>query len=113
MIESQAVASYQIISRDVSFADGKMRIKSILSNDDTFEFFIYMTESNEQVVLEKYSFHWQDKEGGLLIRMDNAPHYPELTNAPHHMHKGKEVVEALLEQPELLAFLDEMEKTLL
>jgi hypothetical protein len=40
LIESRAVASYQIISRDVSFADGKMRIKSILSNDDTFEFFI-------------------------------------------------------------------------
>jgi hypothetical protein len=113
LIESQAVASYQIISRDVSFADGKMRIKSILSNDDTFEFFIYMTESNQQVVLEKYSFHWQDKAGCLLIRMDNAPHYPELTNAPHHIHKGKEVVEALLEPPELLAFLDEIEKTLL
>ncbi len=32
MIESQAVASYQIISRDISVAEGKMRIKSILSN---------------------------------------------------------------------------------
>jgi len=113
LIESQVVASYQVISRDISVGEGKIRIKSILSNGDTFEFFVYMTESNRQVVLEKYSFHWQDKNGGLLIRMDNAPHYPKLTNAPHHIHKGKEVVEALVETPELLAFIDQIEKTLL
>jgi hypothetical protein len=77
LIESQVVASYQVISRDISVGEGKIRIKSILSNGDTFEFFVYMTESNQKVVLEKYSFHWQDKNGGLLIRMDNAPHYPK------------------------------------
>ena len=110
MIESPAVASYQLIRRDISVVDGKIRIKSVLANDDTFEFFIYMVESNRQLVLEKYSFHCQDKEGCLLIRMDNAPHFPDMPNAPHHVHKGKEVVEALLETPELLSFLDEMEK---
>jgi hypothetical protein len=113
LIESSAIASYQIIRRDISIMVGKMRIKTVLSNDEAFEFFIYMVESNEQLVLEKYSFHWQDKDGALLIRMDNAPHFPNMPNAPHHVHKGKEVVEALLETPELLSFLDEIEKMMI
>jgi len=33
-----------------------------------------------------------------------------MPNAPHHVHKGKEVVGALLKIPELLSFLDEIEK---
>ena len=112
LIESPAVASYQVIRKDIAMVDGKMRIKAVLSNDETFDFFIYIVESNRQLILEKYSFHWQDKEGCLLIRMDNAPHFPDLPNAPHHVHKGKDVVEALLETPELLSFLDEIEKSI-
>ena len=110
LIESPAVASYQLVRRDISVVDGKMRVKSVLLNGDSFELFIYMVESNRQLVLEKYSFHWQDKDGCLRIRMDNAPHYPDMPNAPHHVHKGGKVVEALLETPELLSFLDEIEK---
>lgn len=110
LIESLAVASYQVIRRDVSVMDGKMRVKAVLTSGDSFEFFIYMVESNWQLVLEKYSFHWQDKEGRLRIRMDNAPHFPNMPNAPHHVHKGDKNVEALLETPELLLFLEEIEK---
>ena len=86
-----------------------MRIKSVLSNDETFEFFIYMVEAKRELVLEKNSFHWQDKHGCPLIRIDNAPHFPDMPNAPHHVHRGREVVEALLDMPQLLPFLDEIE----
>jgi len=109
LIESPAVVSYQVIRRDIAVVDGKIRIKSVLSNEGAFELFIYMVEEKHQLVLDKYSFHWQDKEGCLLIRMDNAPHFPDMPNAPHHVHKGREVVKALLETPELLPFLDEIE----
>jgi hypothetical protein len=109
LIESPAIASYQVIRRDIGVADGKMRVKSLLSNDEIFEFFIYMVEANRQLALEKYSFHWQDKLGCLLIRIDNAPHFPSMPNAPHHVHRGREVVEALLEMPQLLPFLDAIE----
>lgn len=34
----------------------------------------------------KYSFHWQTSGGNLITRWDNAPHYPEITTYPHHMH---------------------------
>ncbi len=34
----------------------------------------------------KYRFHMQDGEGGLLWRLDNAPHHPEISTHPHHEH---------------------------
>ncbi|HHY39195.1 MAG TPA: hypothetical protein GX507_09755 [Clostridia bacterium] len=34
----------------------------------------------------KYSYHWQDKKGALLVRWDNAPHWPEIETHPHHKH---------------------------
>lgn len=36
----------------------------------------------------RYSYHWQDKGENLIIRWDNAPHYPEIATAPHHKHLG-------------------------
>ena len=37
-----------------------------------------------------YSYHWQTKEGELIIRWDNAPHYKDIPTYPHHKHvKGK------------------------
>lgn len=34
----------------------------------------------------KYSFHWQNKNGDLIRRWDNAPHHPEIATFPHHVH---------------------------
>jgi len=43
-----------------------------------------------QVVLKeftfKYAYHWQDKEGQLRCRWDNAPHWPDMATHPHHKH---------------------------
>ncbi len=35
----------------------------------------------------KYSYHWQDLEGRLLGRWDNAPHWPDIVSFPHHYHR--------------------------
>ena len=37
----------------------------------------------------KYAYHWQDQNGNLLIRWDNAPDW-EIATFPHHKHIGKE-----------------------
>ena len=34
----------------------------------------------------KYTFHWQDPDGKLISRWDNAPHFRELATFPHHKH---------------------------
>ena len=40
----------------------------------------------------KYAYHWQDAEGRLRSRWDNAPHWSGVTSYPHHQHVGPEGV---------------------
>lgn len=43
----------------------------------------------------KYAFHWQSSNGDLIIRWDNAPHFPDLLTFPHHKHlTSSEVTES-------------------
>lgn len=44
----------------------------------------------DTVAVEKYSFHWQRADGSLISRWDNAPHHPEITSFPNHIHEGDE-----------------------
>lgn len=41
----------------------------------------------------KYSYHWQRKDGSLILRWDNAPHYPAHSTFPHHCHDAEGVHE--------------------
>lgn len=55
------------------------------------ESLLYITElhtSNYQ----KYSYHWQDKDGELTIRWDNKPHWKNLKTFPHHKHEHGSVL---------------------
>ncbi|MEA1899197.1 MAG: DUF6516 family protein, partial [Thermodesulfobacteriota bacterium] len=45
----------------------------------------------------KYSFHWQNAQGRLRQRWDNAPHYPDLPNAPHHVHGENDSVQEVMQ----------------
>lgn len=40
-----------------------------------------------------YSFHWRTKDGTMIIRWDNAPHYRHLATFPHHRHEKENIVE--------------------
>jgi hypothetical protein len=42
-----------------------------------------------------YSFHWQDANGVMLVRWDDAPHHRHLTTFPYHKHIKDQVVESL------------------
>lgn len=41
----------------------------------------------------KYAFHWQTSSGEVILRWDNAPHFPKLPNFPHHKHLSYQSVE--------------------
>lgn len=55
----------------------------------------------------KYAFHWQNSKGDLIIRWDNAPHFPDLITFPHHKHLASgEVVESYdISLDEILGFI--------
>ena len=42
----------------------------------------------------KYSYHWQDEKGNLLIRWDNSPHHFHIKTFPNHKHIKNKVVES-------------------
>ena len=55
--------------------------------------FLEMTErivEEDQLTTTKYRFHWQNKEGRIIKRWDNARHHPEIKTFPHHLHDGSE-----------------------
>ncbi len=58
-------------------------------------------------VERNYSFHWQDEKERLLIRWDNAPHYPKHTTFPHHKHIPEQIVESTeISLKEVMRFIE-------
>ena len=71
---------------------GYVRMKLSLTNDDVAELFEYFSvdEALRSTVTEKYSYHWQNPDGIIRKRWDNAPHHREIESYPHHIHDGSE-----------------------
>lgn len=34
----------------------------------------------------RYAYHWQDNQGNLIKRWDNAPHHQNIKTFPYHQH---------------------------
>ncbi len=109
LIESPAITSFQIIRKEISLTDGKLRVKSTLSDSGVFECFLYVRETGQSISLEKYSLHWQARQGNLVLRRDNAPHFSGLPCAPHHEHTA-DTVRAQSSAADIFTFLDNIEK---
>jgi len=61
----------------------------------------------QQAMRIQYAFHYQDANGKLVFRYDNAPHHPHLATFPAHKHLGDTVVEAQV--PDLADVLREID----
>ncbi|MCS4541564.1 MAG: YcfL family protein [Euryarchaeota archaeon] len=90
LILSPAVKSYSVEDELVKEFEGFLRVRAVLLNGDILEIFVYATFDKELQV-QKYRFHWQDINGKLKKRWDNAPHHRELPTFPYHMHDTKGV----------------------
>lgn len=112
LLQSAAILGYQILRKEVSTTDGKIRIKAFLRDGEILECFEYAIAVNEKIQLSKYSYHWQSTEGALKRRWDNAPHYLNLPNAPHHIHEASENVRENPVAPNFFTIIEEVEKEL-
>jgi len=113
LIESPVVLAYQVIRKDISPDDGKLRIRSTLTGKGVFECFLYVKDTGHSINLLKYSFHWQNSRGKPVRRLDNAPHHADLPYAPNHLHIGEDHVNGFSGNPDIFTFIDEMERTLI
>jgi len=67
-------ASYRF-SAEITFIDGSsLQIKDYLFPNK-----------------RKYAYHWQNSDGELNIRWDNAPHWKTIPTFPHHKHTPEDV----------------------
>jgi hypothetical protein len=69
---------------------------------------------NVQDVIERYMYvyQYQDREGVLVFRYDNSPHFPQLPTFPHHKHDGSESNVIRTNPPHLGAVLEEIRSLL-
>ena len=87
--QSPVVANFELIRKEITDTDGKIRVKLTLTNKDLAELFEYVESDNNLINIKKYHFHWQDENNNLKRRWDNAPHLKNLKNFPHHVHFPK------------------------
>ena len=111
LLQSPVIVGYEILSREVSLVDGKLRVKASLQDGGLLEFFEYSKETNGHINLIKYSFHWQDENSKLIKRWDNAPHHPHLLNAPHHVHHQDGSVDGISVIPDVFFVIGEIKQT--
>lgn len=74
-----------------------------------------LLELNEAIIGEagyikhlNYRYHLQDNQNNLIFRYDNAPHFPELENFPHHKHLPEKVVSG--KQASIIEVVEEANK---
>ena len=87
---SPIVEHFQLITRKEMTADGYLRTRAKLIDESLLEVSIYCRIHEDIIYLIDYRFHWQEKDGKLKIRWDNARHHAELKTFPHHMHVGED-----------------------
>lgn len=80
------ISSVAILRQEQRTALSITKLK-VVFNDKSV---IFLREIIIENVLVDYSYHWQNADGKLLIRWDNAAHYPGISTFPHHKHEETE-----------------------
>lgn len=84
---SNCILSFELLSHETRSDLTKTKIKVVLKDGSV----IFLREIIIQTILHDYSYHWQNDDGSLIIRWDNAAHYPDISTHPHHKHVGSEI----------------------
>ena len=66
------------------------RYRVLLANGDLIEMTERAIEVQGSLEVSKYRHHWQNRNGLLIKRWDNAPHYRSIDTFPYHLHDGAE-----------------------
>lgn len=91
LILSSIVLSFSIKEEKNLGDRGYLQVRLILSNGDFVEVAEYFLVTNQGLETIRYRYQWMDKSQKILRRRwDNVPHFPDLSNFPHHVHVESE-----------------------
>jgi len=85
---SPVVRAVQVREREARLYEGFIRLRAVLSNGDLLEAFEFVVATPDTLQTPTYRIHWQQGDGRLKRRWDNAPHHKEVPTFPHHVHVG-------------------------
>lgn len=103
---SAIVTAFRVTEQDSSLVDGYFRAILSFRDGSRLEAMEYVRVTKGAVEVKRYSFHWMDADNQLRLRWDNAEHYRNLPNYPHHLHDGDEKIVVPSEPMNLLKVLD-------
>jgi hypothetical protein len=63
---------------------------SIIFNDDSILIARFSLRATEAIEEYNYAYQYLNPQGVRIFRYDDAPHHPELSTHPHHIHRGAE-----------------------
>mgnify|MGYP001567760745 CR=1 FL=1 len=109
LLTDAQVSRFSIVRERETTTDGYLRVRAVLSDESELEFAEYVQHSPDDTIqVVTYSYHWADSQGNLICRWDNTPHFPNLPNAPHHLHDGAEDKVISGQPMSIFAVLDEI-----
>ncbi len=104
LIASPVVAAIEILEEYALSDQGYFRASLTLTNTDFLQVAEYFIIEQQKCVTKRYRYQWMDHSKELLRkRWDNAPHFPALSNFPHHVHVG---IDSQVEPSQSLSILE-------
>lgn len=82
---AEIIRSYEVVQYEVADVHVRFKLKLVFINGTE----LYVRDIRLDGQRRKYAFHWQEESGSLIVRWDNAPHWPEIKTYPHHKHVGE------------------------
>ncbi|MBI1879412.1 MAG: hypothetical protein HYR94_14540 [Chloroflexi bacterium] len=86
LISNPHIVSLKIVREEVQEKIGLYRYRLALTDSGLLEMFERFEVAMDEVKVTKYSFQWQDAQGRLQKRWDNAAHHPQVSTHPYHVH---------------------------
>lgn len=83
---AEYIISFEVLLQETRSDLSKTKIRVVLKDHSV----LFLREIIITDLLFDYSYHWQTEQGVLIIRWDNAAHYPFISTYPHHKHIAEE-----------------------
>ena len=88
---SAAITAIDVVIEQELSDRGYFRARLSLANGDFLEVSEYFVARGDNPETVEYRYQWMDHAQRRLVRRwDNARHFPELPQFPHHIHMGDE-----------------------
>ncbi|RLC99635.1 MAG: hypothetical protein DRI77_02375 [Chloroflexi bacterium] len=72
-------------------SDGRVQGQLRFYDGSTLVFEEKTVKRGRNIIKVVYRYHYQQADGTLAFRYDNAPHHPDVSTYPDHVHVGKQI----------------------